>query len=50
MGEAVSPDYCQGFQPDAIPSDIATGNQPPFVVSCTIKIAADNFRVQSSND
>ena len=50
MGEAVSPNYCQGLQPDAIPSDIATGNLPTFSVSCTIKTAADNFRVKGLND
>ncbi|RMC17784.1 hypothetical protein DUI87_05449 [Hirundo rustica rustica] len=36
MGEAVSTDYCQHPQPDAIPPDIATGNLPPFIASCTI--------------
>lgn len=50
MEEAVSPDYCQSPQTDAIPSNIATGNLPPLVVSCTMKTATHNFRVKSLND
>lgn len=46
MEEAVIPDYHKGLQHDGIPSDIATGNLPPFIVSCTINIVPDNFRVK----